>query len=293
MDLKQAQYFLAIVERGSFSAAAAHHFISQSSLSKRIIALEEELGVALFDRSKRQVSLTEAGEAFLTHAQKLNETYFSLISDLDDFKYEGESLTIATVPVITEYGITNLIADYRKHHPEVNIDIEELDGLNILPALDEHRFDLAFTRYNYLDPNQYESLMVHKDKFIVIVSKNNPLAEKSLLSLNDLRDQNFIVFDKVTGLQRLLIDECNQCGFEPTIFYSSHRKMSVFGLVGANVGIALTPLKIYEYHKTPEVTAIPLEETIYCHIVLVYRKNKKLPAAAVSFAEYIKNHAQE
>ena len=69
MEIRQVQYFLSIVERGSFSAAADEHFISQSSLSKVIIALEKELGYPLFDRTKRKVSLTPAGDAFLVHAQ--------------------------------------------------------------------------------------------------------------------------------------------------------------------------------------------------------------------------------
>ena len=72
MEIRQIQYFLSIVDTGSFSAAADEHYISQSSLSKMIIALEKELTVTLFDRSKRKVSLTEAGEAFLRHARKLN-----------------------------------------------------------------------------------------------------------------------------------------------------------------------------------------------------------------------------
>ena len=69
MELKQIRYFLAIVEVGSFSVAADELYISQSSLSKQISALEKELGVRLFDRSKRQIALTAAGEACLKHAQ--------------------------------------------------------------------------------------------------------------------------------------------------------------------------------------------------------------------------------
>ena len=72
MEIKQVQYFLAIVETGSFSAAADNLYISQSSLSKQIIALEKSLDVQLFDRSKRKVSLTEAGKVFENHAQNFN-----------------------------------------------------------------------------------------------------------------------------------------------------------------------------------------------------------------------------
>ena len=86
MEIRQIQYFLSIVETGSFSAAADEHYISQSSLSKVIIALEKELGVPLFDRSKRKVFLTEAGEAFLGHARKLNADYKAMVVELDGYK---------------------------------------------------------------------------------------------------------------------------------------------------------------------------------------------------------------
>jgi DNA-binding transcriptional LysR family regulator len=83
------------------------------------------------------------------------------------------------------------------------------------------------------------------------------------------------------------MEECKQAGFDPIIFYSSHRKVSVFGLVGANIGLALVPSKIYEYHKQPDVLAIPLEEQIDCNIVLAYLKNRKLPNAAGIFIDFM------
>lgn len=288
MDQRQVQYFLSIVEKGSFIAAADYHYVSQSTLSKRIIALEEELGIILFDRSKRNVKLTEAGESFLMHARQLNDTYKSMVDDLKDFKFEGQSLAIGTIPVITEYGITGLIASFRQLYPHINISMEELDGMNIIPALEDHRFDIAFTRHNYLDHEKYDHILVQKDIFKVVVSKNNPLASRSSVSIKELSDQNFIVFDQITGLHRLIIDECSKAGFEPTIFYSSHQKMSVFSLVGANIGIALTPIKIIDFHKTPEVTDITLEDTIQCNIVLVYRKNRKRPIIVDTFINFIK-----
>jgi DNA-binding transcriptional LysR family regulator len=81
--------------------------------------------------------------------------------------------------------------------------------------------------------------------------------------------------------------ECGKAGFEPTIFYSSHRKVSVFGLVGANIGIALMPSKIYDYHKHPDVLAIPLVDNVECNMVLAYLKDKKLPRSAQIFIEFM------
>ncbi len=288
MDLRQVQYLLSIVEKGSFIAASDYHYVSQSTLSKRIIALEDELGITLFDRSKRTVKLTKAGESFLVHARLMNDTYKSMLDDLKEFKFEGETLAIGTIPVVTEYGITRLISNFRQQYPHINIAVEELDGMNIIPALEDHRFELAFTRQNYLDYEKYDAILVIKDTFRVVISRDNPLASRQSISIKELKDQNFIVFDQVTGLHRLIIDECHKAGYEPTIFYSSHQKMSVFSVVGANIGIALTPVRIVDYHNTPEVTSIALEDSIECNIVLVSRKNRKRTAVADTFLEFIK-----
>lgn len=289
MEIRQVQFFLSIVNTGSFTAAADEHYISQSSLSKKIIALEKELQVTLFDRSKRNVFLTEAGERFLVHALKLDAVYKDTIIELDGYKNKPDILSIAAIPVITQYGITTQIAQFREQYPQIHLTLEEIDGLNILSAIAECRFDLAITRHNFLNQDLYESYEIYRDKLLVVVSKKNQHAIRTSISLKELSKDNFIVFDRVTDLHKLIMDECQEAGFEPTIFYSSHRKVSVFGLVGTNIGIALMPTKIYEYHKNPDVQAIPLEETIRCNIVLVYPKNKRLSWSAQSFIGFMKD----
>jgi DNA-binding transcriptional LysR family regulator len=288
VEIRQIQYFLSVVDTGSFSAAADEHYISQSSLSKMIIALEKELVVTLFDRSKRKVSLTEAGEAFLRHARKLNADYKATLVELDGYKSSADSFSIAAIPVLPQYGIATSISQFRDRYPHIRFSLEEIDGFNILPALTERRFDLAFTRHNYLDLDQFASLEICKDKLLLVVSKNNRHANRSSISLKELSNDNFIVFDRVTELHTLIMDECGKAGFEPTIFYSSHRKVSVFGLVETNIGLALMPGKIYEYRRTPDVLAIPLDEDIECNIVLVYLKNRQLPKAAMTFVDFMR-----
>ena len=288
MEIRQIQYFLSVVDTGSFSAAADEHYISQSSLSKMIIALEKELEVTLFDRSKRKVSLTEAGEAFLRHTRKLNADFKTMLVELDGYKSAVDSFSIAAIPVLPQYGIAASISQFMDRYPHIRFSLEEIDGYNILPALTERRFDLAFTRHNYLDHDQFASLEICKDKLLLAVSKNNRHANRSSISLNELSNDNFIVFDRVTELHKLIMDECGKAGFEPTIFYSSHRKVSVLGLVQTNIGLALMPGKIYEYNRTPDVLAIPLDENIECNMVLVYLKNRQLPKAAITFVDFMK-----
>jgi DNA-binding transcriptional LysR family regulator len=288
VEIRQIQYFLSIVDTGSFSASADEHYISQSSLSKVILALEKELAVTLFDRSKRKVSLTEAGEAFLRHARQLNADYKAMLIELDGYKSETDSFSVAAIPVLPQYGIATTVAQFRDKHPHIRFSLEEIDGLNILPALTEFRFDLAFTRHNYLDHDQFESLEISRDKLLLVVSKKNRYANRTSISIRDLANDNFILFDKVTDLHKLIIDECGKAGFEPTIFYSSHRKVSVLALVATNIGLAIMPVKSYEYLRQPETQAIPLEEDIECNIVLAYLKNRPLPEAARIFVDFMK-----
>jgi LysR family transcriptional regulator, transcription activator of glutamate synthase operon len=287
MEIRQVQYFLSIVDTGSFSAAADEHYVSQSTLSKMIMALEKELAVTLFDRSKRKVSLTEAGRVFLEHARKLDVDNKAMLTQMGGFRSSADSFSIGAIPILNQYGIAASISQFKDRHPHIQFNLEEIGGINIIPGLEEHRFDLAFTRNNYLDGKQYELHVICKDKMILVVSKNNRYASRKSISLKELSNDNFILFDKATDLYKLIMDECAKAGFEPSVFFSSHRKVSVFGLVETNIGIALMPLKIYEYHQPPNIVPISLEEEISCDMCLVYPKTRKLTAAAETFVDFI------
>jgi DNA-binding transcriptional LysR family regulator len=292
MELKQAEYFLKVVETGSFSAAADELYISQSSLSKQVIALESELGFSLFDRSKRKISLTPAGKTFLTHAQALTSAYQSMLRAVAPYK-TIPTLAIVAIPVIAQYGITAYLAEFKNAFPRVQINLEEREASAVLPALHSHQFDLAFMRDNYLDKSVYDCIEVAQDHFQVVLSRQHPLAGKPKLSLAELANENFIMFDKGTVVHELTVDSCRQAGFEPRIFYASLRVESILGLVASNSGVALMMKKIFDYHKHPEVVSIPLEETISSSLVLAWLKKAKLSDSASVFVGFIRNAKPE
>ena len=282
------EYFLKVVETGSFSAAADELYISQSSLSKQIMALENELGFPLFDRSKRKIVITPAGKTFLSHARNLHSAYQAMLAEVAPYK-TAPSLSIIAIPVIAQYKIASHIAQFKQANPEFQLALEEREAAAILPALNNHQFDLAFLRDNYLDKNIYNAIEVAHDHFQVILSRQHPLAGKPQLSLAQLANENFIMFDKGTGVHELTVDACRAAGFEPRIFYASLRVESILGLVASNSGIALMMQKIFDYHKHPEVVAIPLQETISSNLVLAWLKQKKLSEAAASFVDFIRS----
>ncbi|PKO00106.1 MAG: hypothetical protein CVU42_05030 [Chloroflexi bacterium HGW-Chloroflexi-4] len=287
MDFKQVKYFLTIVDKGGFSGAAQDLFISQSSLSKSIISLEKELGVLLFDRSKRKVALTPAGSAYLSYAKNLQQIYQDLIFDLGDFK-SVSTLKIATIPVIAQYGISNYISSFKAAHPEIPLSLDEHEASTILPRLDSHEHDLAFVRDNYLDKKQYDFLEIDQDKLLVVVSAKHQFAERTSITLSELKAENFIMFEKGTIHHEIVVDSCRNAGFEPSITYSSLRVESIVGLVASNSGISLMMEKVFNYSKHSDVVAIPLTENIESNIVLVWLKDKKTSKAAGAFIDFMK-----
>lgn len=288
MNIKQLKYFIAVVQAGSFSAAADELYISQSSLSKQIIALEKSLELDLFDRGKRKIVLTDAGQTFLPHAQQLNRHYEAMLIDMATYQTKAASLSVAAIPVIAQYGITDHITRFRNAHPHVQFILEEREAFAILPALNSYQFDLAFMRDNYLDDSQYGQIKLSYDKFVLAVSANHPCAGKPMVSLAELSDENFIMFDKGTVVHELAVEACRNAGFNPRIFYASLRIESVLGMVASGNGVALMMEQVFNYHRRHDVVSVRLVETVDSAVVLAWLKNKKLSGTARIFIDFLK-----
>jgi LysR family transcriptional regulator, transcription activator of glutamate synthase operon len=287
LDIRKLQYFLSIVDNSSFSAAADELYISQSSLSKQIIALEKELGFPVFDRSRRQISLTSAGKTFLEHARTLNRDYQCMMAELGEHKIVPY-FSILAIPVIAQYGIPAYLAAFKESYPEIQFGLEEREAVSILSSLDNHQHDLAFIRDNYLDAALYSSHEIASDKLVAVVSKDHRFAKQHSVSLTELSNENFILFDKGTVVHEITVDACRKAGFEPRIFYASLRVESILGLVSSNSGISLMMEKIFNFHKPPSVIGIPLRETIESNLVLAWLKNKRLSQPARIFIEFMR-----
>lgn len=286
MELRQIAYFIMVAETGNFLRAAEELFISQSSLSKQIIALEKELDCTLFDRSRRKIALTPAGEAFLGYARPLLQSYQSMLSGMAQYRITP-TLNIVAIPVIAQYGIPAYLAHFKQAFPAIHLTLEEREATAVLSALDSRQCDLAILRDAYLDKTRYACLELSHDQFLAVLSRQHRFAARPVLALNELANENFIMFDKGTVVHELTLEVCRRAGFEPSIFYASLRVESVLGLVASNSGIALMMEKVYAYHQNPQTVAIPLAETIESRLVLAWLKGKELSHPARMFVEFV------
>ena len=143
MTFEQLECFIYAVQENTFFDAAEALHITQSSLSKQIKKMEQELGIQLFDRSKRSAVLTQAGEFFYPEAQKLSLQYQQTIAKMKEFNTRfSSSLCVGTLPVLSQYGLTHFFHQFATLHPEISLSLFEVEEPELMAGFEKGRFAL-------------------------------------------------------------------------------------------------------------------------------------------------------
>lgn len=276
MEMEYWCEFAVLAEEKNYSKTAEMMNLSQSALSKHIMALEKDLGIRLFDRSSRRVELSEAGQRFLPYALAVQKQLHdiktlaaSIISD------SGVDISIAAIPVMAQYGIIDLIAAFEKKYPKVGIQVSECESINILQRLADGEYDLAFVRGT--DDDRFDYIPVASDYLAVVLPADHPLSEEKSLSLSRLSGEDFCFLDKETGIYNLCLQLCAEAGFAPRIKYIGRRPENLLEMVASGRGIALLMQRHTEYLSGTDTVTIPLEPSVEMPVCVAKLKGKELP----------------
>ena len=294
MQINRLKYFAEVAEHGSFSAAAEKLYTTQSAVSKQIMALERELNVTLFDRTHRRVVLTEHGKVVLRHAERILAQYGEMTTELERVqKQEGGKLSIASIPVMRQYGITELVGRFRKENKDVVMSVGEMEGGEILPAMKNGGYDMAFLRLEQLADSAYESIPLTRDVLTVLLPENHELAGESVISLAQLKAEPFLLLNEGTLLRGMCVEACQRSGFTPAVAYSGTRNENIAELVAMGMGVSLVMEKFYQHLKPEGVCCIPLKEEFVSTIGLVRTKRKEHSEASERFWNYVKEVSEK
>lgn len=280
MRLERFKYFLAVADAGSFSAAAERLYTTQSAVSKQVIALEKELGAELFDRTHRRITLTQAGQIVRSHARTIAGQCDELMAELQASQREsGGKLSVASIPVMGQYGITDLIGQFQQKHPGISMSVGELEGSEILAALEQGRYDMGFMRIEQLPDTGFEYIPLVDDVLVALLPGAHPLADEEQISLGQLQKEPFLLLNEGTLLHRMCADACERCGFVPQVAYTGTRNENISELVAMGMGVSLVMKRFCLYYRPAGVRWVPLREQIGSTIALV-RPQKRHPSAA-------------
>ncbi|WP_252502072.1 LysR family transcriptional regulator [Sporosarcina sp. Marseille-Q4943] len=258
MEIRQLMYFIAVAEELHFGRAAKKLGMTQPPLSQQIKNLEESLDVKLFHRTKRKVTLTEAGQYFYREAAKLHGNLNTAIQNakLIDRGMLG-TLKIGFGP---DYGtLTKILKIYEQEYPNVQIQLEQMPTSEQLIALDKKEIQIGLLP-GPIERQNIESKIVAEHRYKVVLPVDHPLAnEEGGIDLIDLKEENFIMTPREIGSAYYdsIINICNKAGFNPHIRKKTHELQTVIPLVAANMGIAIVP-EMLAYFRREEVVFLPI-----------------------------------
>lgn len=287
MTIEQLQYFYTISLTKSFSQAAIETNITQSALSKQIAKLEEELGVFLFDRTHRQIALTNEGQQLLKDVKNILKDYNHMQEHLISMKETNHNtIKIAMLPIFSQYDLAHKINDFKINHPQFHLTIDEIEERDLSNQLNYHHYDIYILRGHHQELEQFQSLLLYEDNLVAIVSKNNPLSKQKSLSLQQLQNQKLLLPPKYTTIATMAIEACQHAGFHPHI-HRHGRTETILSAAKENEGIALLMKKSLHIFHLSDMVVLPFDSKIEGNIYLYYSTQSSHQEAIQEFINTI------
>ncbi|MHA6618948.1 LysR family transcriptional regulator [Pseudonocardia sp. DLS-67] len=242
MELHQLRYFVAVAKEGSMTQAAASLFLAQPTLSIQIRKLEQEIGAKLFERLARRVVLTEAGTAFLDHAERaLAELAQGRDRVADVVGLRHGRVAVGVLPSVAAHLLPPVLAGFRAEHPGVTVHLVEHDvSRDFEQLVQAGELDMAVTRMPVTLAGLGARTLV-REPFVVLVPPGHPLADRREVALRELADEEFVSMRSGYGLRELADRLCAEAGFAPRAVIETGQLSIVHGMVRSGVGVALLP----------------------------------------------------
>jgi len=278
MDLRQLRYFMAVAEELSFTRAAARLHLSQPPISRAIKQLEEDVGVALLERSRQYVRLTAAGAHFYEEARSIIAAAATAVSSTRRVA-EGRAgkLTIG-IGGTAAYVLPELLSTFRRRFPDVHLVLNPLNLAYHQGALSEGKIDVGLVVLPIENPALQVRLLCRM-RLVVAMPADHRLVSRRVISLTELAEEPFVLVPlaRGRGFGRLIVACCRRAGFLPQIVQEAEPMVVVVGMVGAGAGIAVVPLAM-QSAGLPKVVFRPLKEKYAeARIALAWRRERPSP----------------
>lgn len=244
MNLRDLKYVIAVAETRHFGKAAEKCFVSQPTLSGQIKKLEEELGVALFERTNRSVEITPVGEAILEHARRIMEQA-DAIQQLASAQQDplAGPLRIGAIPTISPFLMPLILAPLKKHHSQMRLVLSEEMTDILTRRLLQHEIDAALLATDVDEPG-LKAIPLFDEPFWVAYPRKHKFYTKDRITLRDLDSENMLLLSEGHCFADQAMDVCHLESRQPEGEMADLRASSLetlIQLVRAGYGITLVP----------------------------------------------------
>ncbi|MDR2296213.1 MAG: LysR family transcriptional regulator [Clostridiales Family XIII bacterium] len=292
MDILKIKSFLAVVNTGNFSEAGALLHTSQSSISKNIFSLENDLGIELLNRSGKHFSVSDAGRRVMPYFIEITKSFDLATQSVADLKREiaagaRTSFKIAGIPVLGRYNVISLIGAFSKMHPDIRINITEHEEDHVLLALQSDDCDIAFCSDIALSSKYCNTKEVCSEEFMLAVSPKNRFAARTSVNIRELESEYFILNRHESMLYDVCVNACIRSGFVPKIVMTTTRPNIALEYVCNNDKyVCMWLKKSLEDNQSDACRNILIEDSPKFNLVFAWKQNKVLPESAGVFLEF-------
>ena len=288
LDLRHLVALKAIADEGSFGKAAEKLGYTQSAISQQIAALERIVGLRLIERpgGPRPISLTEAGQILLRHADAIQSRLLAAKADMAALE-AGDSgrLRVGTFQSVGAKIIPRLLRRFSETHPQVEVLLRESqDEKDLLEMIERGDLDVTFWTLP-VPPGPYETVELLNDPYVLVVPADSPMAGlKRPPTLKEIVLQPIIGFNHCSAMDHVEA-QLASTGRAPNIVFRSDNNGTVQGLVGAGVGLAVSP-RLTVDEDDPSIAVIDLHGRVPARVIgLVWHSDRHRSAAAEAFVE--------
>ncbi|MDD7887507.1 LysR family transcriptional regulator [Flavivirga sp. 57AJ16] len=290
LEIRHMRYFLVLAETLHFRKAASKMLISQSALSQQISLLESILGVKLFDRTNRKVSLSPAGISFLKEAQGIIN-YLDKSMERWQQTLDGDigQLKIGFVGSAMKNYLPPIIKHFTNDFSKVGLSLEELTNSDQLLALEQDHIDIGFLRSNKVSP-EMNIKSVYTENFSLVLPEGHSITENNFINIGQCADESFILYPNESSPMyfQQILNLCSEHNFSPKISHKAIHGATIFKLVENGMGLSIIPNSLRDENNY-KIRFIELKETkSKTELFAVWRKNYKNPVLK-TFLGYILN----
>lgn len=276
MTLTQLNYFREVVNLQSFTKAANKLYISQSTLSKSIRALEEEYNVILINRGVKNFEVTKEGYILYEYAERILNYYEHQVQELSEMLSKSNNTFRLGVPSTAGaiYG-NSIIYKFQKTYPEIHLDILQTTSKDIIEKISDGKLDAGFVIEPFED-NRFEKKNVFTTEAVLVVPKNHRLGKKRSVSFSEIQCEQLLMVTPEYLYYDLVKAKCQEAGFTPHFAFESYQWEFLFEMVANEQGVTIFPKPLVDKFNNARVHWIHLENPRFDWELSIIRKKDKL-----------------
>jgi DNA-binding transcriptional LysR family regulator len=280
MELRQIRSFLSIAETLHFGRTAEMIHLSQPALSLQIRALEDEIGVRLFERNRRKTALTAAGVAFREDA---TGALLRLGQAVHKAKLAANGkLGILRIGFISTAGneiVPAIIRQFRELNAEVEFSLRNILTIDQIQMLEAGSLDIGFLRLPIGEHSGLEVVPVHREPFVLVVPSSHKLAKRKRVRLREASGQAFVMYERTyaPGFHDLIFGMLRDAGIIPNVRQTAGEMPMLISLVDSGMGVAVLPASAVKVSVASVVACEIADKIPMSEIGIAVRKGKRAP----------------